>query len=364
MDVTGRLLQELDRQYVGLFDWLSGQFDPVTGGFYYARSSIGARTFAPDIESTAQAINILKRQQLLDEMPDPIRESIVKFFQRKQDQGSGYFFDEHPAMAKDEVMVQRALNYSIGSLKRLGATPLYDLPKATNEWPSFTKSVTAYRQEWERISLQNSWRGCDRLVSSAGYIHHMEPEQQKRYVQSFVDYLAEIQDPTTGLWGEGSLYVKISGTFKLHTFYRKYQMRMPNQEKIYQSIMRCLHEEEATDMCYVRNPIDLLSYLEVEIPREYRHQICKVTIENLQSFKQSDGGFSREIDRSPKAPNVSQVKAGEHYPEMPRPVELGLGLREGDMNASTQATLIRQQLYHLLQTESVHSCARHNFGID
>lgn len=33
---------------------------------------------------------------------------------------------------------------------------------------------------------------------------------------------------------------------------------------------------------------------------------------------------------------------------MPEPVQLGMGLVEGDMNATTQATLIRIQLHKLL----------------
>jgi hypothetical protein len=68
----------------------------------------------------------------------------------------------------------------------------------------------------------------------------------------------------------------------------------------------------------------------------------------MRKLKRPDGGFSREIETSPPAPNVAQIKAGEVYPDMPEPVVLSKGLYEGDMNASTQTTLIRQQLYKMV----------------
>ncbi|KAB8137596.1 hypothetical protein F9U64_08755 [Gracilibacillus oryzae] len=344
-------LAQLDTLYNGLFDWLGDQYDSVTGGFYYARSSVKDDHFSPDIESTAQALNILIRHQLAEKMPDSVKQQMIDFFQAKQDKETGYFYDEHPSMKEDEVMVHRALAYSINSLKRLGAKHLYRLPVSLNVAPAYTESLEAYRKKWESIDLRNSWRGCDLLASSTVYIGQLPVERQASYIKAFEQYLAEIQDKETGLWGEGSLYVRISGTFKLHTFYRRFQIPMPNQDKIYQSILTCLRNEEAVDMCYIRNPIDLLSFLALAIPEHERKEITEITIRNIAKLKREDGGFSRELDHSPKAPNVAQVKGDEYYPNMPKPVPIGLGLYEGDMNATTQATLIRIQLYRLLECE-------------
>ncbi|MNC74526.1 hypothetical protein D3C75_1258980 [compost metagenome] len=41
------------------------------------------------------------------------------------------------------------------------------------------------------------------------------------------------------------------------------------------------------------------------------------------------------------------MKEGEYYPDMPKAVPIGLGLAEGDMNAGTQALLIRAICYEL-----------------
>lgn len=40
-----------DQLFEGFFEWLGGQYDPATGGFYYARSSVDSGEFEPDIES-------------------------------------------------------------------------------------------------------------------------------------------------------------------------------------------------------------------------------------------------------------------------------------------------------------------------
>jgi hypothetical protein len=73
-------------------------------------------------------------------------------------------------------------------------------------------------------------------------------------------------------------------------------------------------------MCYIRNPINLLSYINLSIPEKEWIEILQITVGNMQKLKREDGGFSREVGNSPKAPNVAQVKGGEFYPEMPSPV--------------------------------------------
>ncbi|WP_449539324.1 hypothetical protein [Ferdinandcohnia sp. Marseille-Q9671] len=346
MDNT-EAFEKFDSLFEGFFEWLAGQYDPITGGFYYARSSVSDSSFTPDIESTAQALNILSRNELFTEMPVELTEKFISFFQGKQDPETGYFLDENHLMKHDEVMVSRAFNYSVHSLQRLGGKPLYPSPVELNKAPDYVFSEEEYIKKWKSISLVNSWRGCDLLASSCMYIGQMDKERQEKMIPIAADYLESIQNPDTGLWGEGSMYVQISGTFKLHTFYHKFNLPMPRVEKMYQSILHCLRTEIAKDMCYIRNPIDLLSYMNLDIPKEELAEIIQITVDNIEKLKRADGGFSREIEHSPTAPNVAQVKSDEFYPFMPEAVHIGKGLYEGDMNAGTQATLIRLQLHKL-----------------
>lgn len=345
-----RLMKDMDALFSGLTSWLAGRYDPQSGGFYYARSSRESAGRKPDIESTAQALNMLERLGLLEEMPQAIRERMIRFFQGKQDPKSGYFIDEDPAMKEDEVMVARAMGYSLNAIKKLGGEPLYPLPYAAGEAPAYMESAESYLGWLRSVELSNSWRGCDRLSCSTVYVKQLEEPARSRYVQTALQFFADAQDKDSGLWGQGSLYVRISGTFKLHLFYSSFQTTMPHTEEMYASILKALRDEEAGDMCYIRNPIHLLSYVRPEMDDVELKFIIRTTIDNMGKLLRSDGGFSRELAHSPSAPNVAQVKNGEYYPNMPQAVHLSEGRIEGDMNAATQALLIRSLCRKLIGT--------------
>lgn len=333
------LLAELDGLFSGLLNWLAGQYDRESGGFYYAASSREMAGKRPDIESTAQALNMLERLGLLPSMPDSVRERMIAFFQGKQDAATGYFFDEDPAMREDEVMVSRAIGYSAGALRKLGGNPLYPLPRESA--PAYMATPETYRAWLASVELSNSWRGCDRLSCSHPYVKGLPEEDRERYAAEAFRYFESVQDPVTGLWGEGSPYVRISGTFKLHLFYGGFGRPMPREKEMYASILQALAEETAEDMCYIRNPVHLLSYMRPVMTEGELALMLRATQRNMSQLLRPDGGFSRELAHSPSAPNVAQIKHGEKYPGMPRPVHLGKGLVEGDMNAATQALLIR-----------------------
>lgn len=351
----------MDALFEGFFEWLEGQYDPKSGGFFYARSSKESGAFIPDIESTAQAVNIMERAGILPRLAPEIKAGLVRFFQGKQEP-SGYFYDEDPNMREDEVMVGRAIGYSTHSLGKLGAAPLYPLPDVQHA-PAYMESTDAYLKWLESVELCNSWRGCDRLCNSAPYIRGLPEAERASYLETAFAFLDRIQDKETGLWGQGTPYVRISGTFKLLTFYRTFGTPVPRQELIYRSIRHCLRNEFAKDMCYIRNPIDLLSEMEnFHIPEEDLVEIMEITLANIMKLKRLDGGFSREHHRSPPAPNVAQVKEDEWYPDMPKAVPIGLGLVEGDMNAGTQALLIRTLLRRLAGSEAPLLAPAHVFG--
>ncbi|WP_202914619.1 hypothetical protein [Paenibacillus antri] len=341
------LLADDDALFDGFFDWLAGQYDEVSGGFYYARSSRESGRFSPDIESTAQALNIIERCGLLERLEDRMREGMIRFFRSRQDPGTGWFYDDDPNMRLDDVMVGRALGYSLHGLGKLGAEPLYSQPAESGATPAYMASPASFGDWLRSISLANSWRGCDKLSHCGAHLAALAPERREPYVSEAFDYLNGIQDPVTGFWGEGAPYVRLSGTFKLHLFYRRFGVPMPRQDRIYRSILDALRTETAFDMCYIRNPISLLSSMRPDIPEDEMTEIAETTLANMAKLKRDDGGFSRELHGSPPAPNVAQVKPGESYPDMPVAVPLGLGLVEGDMNAGTQAVLIRYTLREL-----------------
>ncbi|MCR8636582.1 hypothetical protein [Paenibacillus radicis (ex Xue et al. 2023)] len=342
-------LGELDALFVFFYEWLAGQYDPATGGFYYARSSYDMVNFIPDIESTAQAVNIIERSGLLNELPERVRQGLIAFFQNKQDADSGYFYDADDNMRKDEVMVGRALGYSTRSLQKLGGQPLYTLPHKKQEPPAFMQSPDAYVEWLKSVDLRNSWRGCDLMCAPNHHVASLNEQDRHSYVEAAAAYFASMQDPETGLWGGGNLYIRISGTFKLNMFYKRFGVPVPHLDRIFRTIQLCLRTEEAIDMCWIRNPLDLLEAFreELKVPADEYAEIMRISVANMKKLLRSDGGFSRELKHSPPAPNVAQVKEGEFYPYMPVAVPIGLGRVEGDMNAGTQALWIRQIGYEL-----------------
>lgn len=344
-------LHEMDALFESYYHWLAGQYDPETGGFYYARSSFDAPELEPDIESTAQALNILIRSELFDDLPSAMKQKLITFFQKKQDPESGFFYDRDPHMRLDDVMVGRALGYSTNALRRLGGKPLYPLPSQAVERPEYMQTPESYTEWLKSISMANSWRGCDRTQAPNHWISVMPEGEKEAFIEAGRTFLAEAQNPDTGLWGEGNRYIQISGTFKLNAFYNRFQLSMPNTDLIFKTIMTCLRTEVAADMCWVRNPVDLLSTFSLDVSDEDYAEFVRTTCSNMKQLLRPDGGFSRELKHSPKAPNVAQVKEGEFYPDMPIPVPLGRGLKEGDMNAGTQALLIRTLCYQMAGTQ-------------
>lgn len=329
-------LEQFDHLYKGFYTWLAGQYDPEYGGFYYARSSKGDPRFQPDIESTAQAINILEASDLLKTMPETMRHKLIVFFQSRQ-VPEGYFFDPHNNMRKVDRMVGRAVNYSSNCLRRLGAKPIYPLPgtKGMATLPDYLKSVDGFRKWLDERPWDYAWMAGDNIQAAGIFIRQL-PEGERTVLLNLVwDYLETHQDPVTGMWGGGRPYIRLSGAFKLALFYDMFHKEIPRADRIYQSVLKTLREDVSEDMCWTRNPMDLLRVLHYQLgsyPEKDLTEVIEITYRNLKQYLKPDGGFSRHPDRSLETPNN---------------VQLGKGLVEGDMNAGTQAVRIRSLCYSL-----------------
>jgi len=337
----GAALAGMEALFGGFYEWLAGQYDEASGGFFYARSSRLLPGFEPDIESSAQALSVLERSGLLPLLDPGRRAAMAAFFRARQDPVSGLFLDRDPAMREDQVMVARAMQYSLRSLALLGSGPAHPLPPPEAA-PSFMASPGSYVAWLRGVDLRNAWRGCDLMMSANHYLERLGPAERERFVGAARACFEEMQEPASGLWGGGPPYVRLSGAFKMGMFYSRFELPLPRPGALYRSLLGCLRSEEAQDLCWVRNPVDLLASLRglVAAPRGELAEALGITARNLARFLRPDGGFSRELRGSPPAPNVAQVKEGEEYPAMPAPVRLGAGLAEGDMNAGTQALLI------------------------
>jgi len=334
-------LSRIDALYDSYFVWLADMYDPETGGFWYAASSKEhPDRFAPDIESTAQAFSIMRRTGLLETMPPEMKDGLIRFFRARQEP-NGFFFDAHTDMRNVKRLRDRALSYSRGVLRTLGADPVYEYPgaehAADSEYLAYLSSPDAFRAWLDERPWDYAWMGVDHIWSQMSVLNNLPPERKDPLIKLMFDYLESRQDPDTGLWGGGEPYVRISGAFKGTMIYRSLKRPVPLADKIYTSTLRCMRTETAEDFCWVRNPVDMMAMMKnggiVTVPDSDLEEFVRISVDNMAMFVRPDGGFSRERTHSLAAPNE---------------VDLGMGEVEGDMNAGTQAITIRDGIYRLL----------------
>ncbi len=114
--------------------WLANLYDPVTGGFYYSNSARNSIGYAPDLESTSQALGLVESiltgygGTLTDFFGEEIAERFVSFVKDMQEP-DGYFY--HPQWSPETVNTDRKNRDVLAALNILdsfGAIPIYDTP--------------------------------------------------------------------------------------------------------------------------------------------------------------------------------------------------------------------------------------------
>ncbi len=123
-----------------LIRWLANLYDPETGGFYYSNSGRNTIGYAPDIESTEQAFNLLSSSGALSaigsspaNLPDWMKEALVNWIKPMQDT-NGYFY--HPQWGKeltDSRFARRGRDLwrAENLLRWCGVSPTYTTPNGT-----------------------------------------------------------------------------------------------------------------------------------------------------------------------------------------------------------------------------------------
>ena len=141
--LTEEILKEL-KTFYGLYNidhktvtWLANLYDPVSGGFYYSNSARNNEGYLPDLESTADAIALIKavlsgyNGNLYDYFGEEISARFVSFARDMQNEVNGYFY--HPQWTKEAVdknlqRRSRDLDNALYILSYFGAIPKYDTP--------------------------------------------------------------------------------------------------------------------------------------------------------------------------------------------------------------------------------------------
>jgi len=376
-------LAEIDQLFKeDFYQWLASLYDPKTGGFYYMNSSKADPTkYPPTIESTAQAIGII-RSLVETPLPDDIKKKLVQFVNERQDSATGYFVDIHPdpTAQSDPSFQARAYMYGQGILKSCGGEPKYPYPSSRNVKTSAIEfNPATLRQEmlavtrcyrvapqpvvsstvendvlaqkynmrtkediiqWlDNLPWQLAWTAGQRIADIAVYLKDLSPERRQLFLDTAWDYLAKKQDPITGYWGGANGYCGLSNVMKIKTIYFPFNKAVPNMSKICVSMLKTMKEEEPSAFMQVRNAIDNMSTFissaepgEKQIIQNMIPEALSISAQILKAYKRPDGGFSYGKN---KATAVSQR------------VKVGGGLDEGDILGAEGVRAFRAYAWNL-----------------
>ena len=310
-----------------LIDFLAGLYDPETEAFYHAYSARGTKGYLPDVESTAKIFNALDTfcepgKLLTEYMPENYGKTLVTWVQSLEDESDGYFY--HPQWGKtiNDSKRGRDLGWAVGLLARFGAEPLYPtaldrlsgsvevavastenqaktestLPSYLQNKDNFLQWISALPWKNDPYSAGNSVNAITDQIIAAGL------------EQVAIEYLNSIQDPVTGLWGDGIDYRTVSAVMKLAAIYGGAGADFNHAEEALQSCINVVLSDEldeSTQITFLYNPWSAISSLrtlvkvEDEIPEWFNEKLysnapamIKKTKEKLEVFKKDDGGFS------------------------------------------------------------------------
>ena len=310
-------LSRLDGQFAGVYAWAAQLYDPKSGGFFESLAARDDPRFGPDIQSTAMMIRLINETGLLATMPDDIKRGLVNYFQSRQEP-NGFFFDpDYPQFRRDERTRTRMLGMTASALTTLGAQPRYPLPgENTDADATDTDAMAAHIQSKEawmkwfktKIGPRPGYWGdgtgeMDLLTSQTGLVKSLPEARRVEIARATRDYLAQSQDPRTGLWN-GSVHAAL----KLSSFLRGQGISYPRPREVYASTMGWYRQYDPeksyplrsmgpADTPRLGNPIRLLVNLEDEmghpISRADLLEVLAYYQRALPRFKQADGAFSR-----------------------------------------------------------------------
>ena len=128
-----------------LYLWLANLYDPgrlgengeyISGGFYYSNSARDNYGYLPDIESTWQAISLLKASGMLEAynnnaglaLPESMKQTIVAFIHSCQSSETGYYYQPQWGSNVSDSREGRDVGWAVNILAEFGEQPLYDTP--------------------------------------------------------------------------------------------------------------------------------------------------------------------------------------------------------------------------------------------
>jgi hypothetical protein len=237
----------------------------------------------------------------------------------------------------------RDLSWATDLISKLGETPFYPTPldkgadgARSENLPSYLKDVDEWRRHLRSFDLSTRSAYSGSVISAEAKQIMVAGEE---YVSEFLTWLEENQNPENGLWEEKISYPAVDGMVKMIILYNHFEKRLKNAEKAMKSALLSALSDEPVSCCtQFYNPIGaingILDNLRITGAEEdaaamrrtvtaHAEELIRITREKIVKCKRTDGSFS--YDTHPRS-RLSQK------------VPVGLGLEEGDINASSMCS--------------------------
>lgn len=378
-----------DKAYI----WLANLYDPVTGGFYYSVSARDTISFAPDLESTRQALDFLaysgmvsSDSDLREKLPKEMRENIVAWVQSLQSPTDKKYY--HPQWENYEYSDER-LGRDVTNARRIlsifGARPMYasvssGAATASLLTPSLTQSRVfavskvvptasghlANKEEFIKYLNKQNWN--DSYTSGNRVAAQFTLIKEAGLADVCLDFFDSIQNEETGMWSPNRDDDAVNGFLKISACYADAGRMIKHSKEAAETCIAVLEsKEDPHTVCWVYNVwyslgniIGLLNStkagandetraLAAEIQGKLRENAAKyilIAAEKYAPFLKSDGSFSFNPDFSSSASQgmpvcVSRMREGDvnatyiSIISVPARIFAALGYKEAEVNICT-----------------------------
>ncbi len=340
-------------------EWLGGLYDSSFGGFYYSNSARDGEEFSPDIESTGQAIAILRVSGAIseyDDIPKWMRYNIAGFICSCEDAESGFFYN--PQWSKeqtDKELSRRARDVSWAvELSRMFE---FEMPYFTifsniengKCVPEHLKNKDNYKAFLDSFDWKtNIYRSMSEIANQYGQIISAGLGNYT------IKFFESLRDKESDLWGINCKNTdhQLQVVCSIVRLYYEMNIPVPEPMKIFEFILDRFGDaapETISPICSKFTCINLLVYNLVknggdEYARTVRDIVSKfvnelpfiisATVEHLNRFKKPDSSFSYyENYSAPESHNMPVAKKNSY---------------EGDVNATLLAVSIVDKLMGII----------------
>ena len=342
--------------------WLANLYDPITGGFYYSNSARETITFAPDLESTRQALDLLRysgmTKDLKGTLPEEMITNLVAWVQSLQGTNGYFYHPQWESYVTTDERLGRDVTNARSILAIFGAKPNYKAYSGSSGVTAASLTGRLISSKPEAVSLVVP-AAAAHLSSEAAFLEYLNKQNWNdsytsgnRLAAQFtlireagladvcLDFLDGIQDKNTGMWSPNRDDDAVNGFLKISAMYADYG-RMMNymSEAADTCIAVLLSEAEPATVCWVYNVwyslgniIGLLNSKTATaddraLAADIRDRLCKnaaeyitVAYEKYAPFRKADGSFSFTPEFSSSASQGMPVCVSR--------------MREGDVNAT------------------------------